>query len=122
MCVPTVNVSVRRDQNVSLPCYSNYTNSSSMMAWYRLNSEKMTLLVSATRGNMQKNTFIVVHNEERSHFKLDGDSRLESVNLVISAVRETDLGLYFCAAGVRLNKMLFGTAVRLTFAGQCCSE
>lgn len=117
MCVPTVNVSVRREQNASLPCHSNYTNSSSVMAWYRLNSEKITLLVSAMRGNVQKNTFIVEYNEERSNLKLDGDSRLESVSLVISAVREADLGLYFCAVGVSLNKMLFGTAVRLTFAG-----
>ncbi|KAK9957081.1 hypothetical protein ABG768_011351 [Culter alburnus] len=117
MSVPTVTVSVRREQNVSLPCDSNYTSSGSMMAWYRLNSEKITLLVSAMRGNVQKDTFIVEHNEERSRFRLDGDSRLENVSLVISAVREADLGLYFCAVGVSLNKMLFGTAVRLTFAG-----
>lgn len=117
MSVPAVTVSVRREQNVSLPCDSNYTSSGSVMAWYRLNSEKITLLVSAMRGNVQKDTFIVEHNEERSRFRLDGDSRLENVSLVISAVREADLGLYFCAVGVSLNKMLFGTAVRLTFAG-----
>lgn len=120
--VPAVTVSVRPEQNVSLPCYSNDTSSSGVMAWYRLSSERMTLLVSAMRGNVQKDTIIVEHNEEEGHFRLDGARGLESVSLVISAVREADLGLYFCAAGVSLNKMVFGTAVRLTLAGLCGSD
>ncbi|XP_043090058.1 uncharacterized protein LOC122340558 isoform X2 [Puntigrus tetrazona] len=85
------------------------------MAWYRLSSEKITLLVSATKGNLKKD-FIICHNKDESHFSLEADRKLESVSLAISGVLESDLGLYYCALGVSAKTMHFGTAVRLTFA------
>ncbi len=109
----TVNMSVQLEQNVTLPCY---LNSSSEMAWYRLSSEKITLLISAARGNLQKKDFVTYYNENGSHFRLEAD-RLDSVSLAIAGVRESDLGLYYCALGVGAKTMRFGTAVRLTFAG-----
>ncbi|XP_043090059.1 uncharacterized protein LOC122340558 isoform X3 [Puntigrus tetrazona] len=108
----TVNLSVQPEQNISLPCF---LNSSSEMAWYRLSSEKITLLVSATKGNLKKD-FIICHNKDESHFSLEADRKLESVSLAISGVLESDLGLYYCALGVSAKTMHFGTAVRLTFA------
>uniref|UniRef100_A0A673IG17 Immunoglobulin domain-containing protein n=1 Tax=Sinocyclocheilus rhinocerous TaxID=307959 RepID=A0A673IG17_9TELE len=102
------------EQNVTLPCY---INSSSEMAWYRLSSEKIALLISAARGNLKKKDFITYHNEDQSHFRLEADRRLDSVSLAITGVRESDLGLYYCALGISAKTMHFGTAVRLTFAG-----
>ncbi|XP_050960212.1 V-set and immunoglobulin domain-containing protein 8 [Labeo rohita] len=113
MCAATVNVSVQQEQNVSLSCY---LNSSSEMAWYRLSSEKITLLVSAARGNLQKKDFITYYNEDESHFRLEEDRRLDSITLAITGVRESDLGLYYCAVRIGAKAMRFGTAVRLTFA------
>ncbi|XP_042601640.1 uncharacterized protein LOC122140773 [Cyprinus carpio] len=109
----TVNMSVRLEQNVTLPCF---LNSSSEMAWYRLSSEKITLLISAARGNLKKEDLVTYYNENGSHFGLEADRRLDSVSLVIAGVRESDLGLYYCALGVSAKTMRFGTAVRLTFA------
>lgn len=114
MCAATVNVTVQLEQNVTLPCY---INSSSEMAWYRLSSEKIALLISAARGKLQKKDFITYHNEDQSHFRLEADRGLDSVSLTITGVRESDLGLYYCALGISANTMHFGTAVRLTFAG-----
>lgn len=114
MCAATVNVTVQLEQNVTLPCY---INSSSEMAWYRLSSKKITLLISAARGNLKKEDLVTYYNENGSHFGLEADRRLDSVSLVIAGVRESDLGLYYCALGVSAKTMRFGTAVRLTFAG-----
>ncbi|XP_026144121.1 uncharacterized protein LOC113119114 [Carassius auratus] len=108
----TVNMSVLLEQNVTLPCF---LNSSSEMAWYRLSSEHITLLISAARGNLNKKDLVTYYNENGSHFGLEADRRMDSVSLVISGVRESDLGLYYCALGVRAKTMHFGTAVRLTF-------
>uniref|UniRef100_A0A671PY71 Immunoglobulin domain-containing protein n=1 Tax=Sinocyclocheilus anshuiensis TaxID=1608454 RepID=A0A671PY71_9TELE len=108
----TVNMSVQLEQNVTLPCF---LNSSSEMAWYRLSSEKITLLISAARGNLKKKYLVTYYNENGSHFGLEADRRLDSVSLVIAGVRESDLGLYYCALGVSAKTMRFGTAVRLTF-------
>ncbi len=87
-----------------------------MMAWYRLSSEKITLLISAARGNLHKKDLVTYYNENGSHFGLQAD-RLGSVSLAIAGVRESDLGLYYCALGVSVNTLRFGTAVRLTLAG-----
>uniref|UniRef100_A0A9J8DDD9 Ig-like domain-containing protein n=1 Tax=Cyprinus carpio carpio TaxID=630221 RepID=A0A9J8DDD9_CYPCA len=119
MCAATVNVTVQLEQNVTLPCY---INSSSEMAWYRLSSEKIALLISAARGKLQKKDFITYHNEDQSHFRLEADRGLDSVSLTINGVRESDLGLYYCALGISANTMHFGTAVRLTFADTLLSD
>ncbi|XP_077088692.1 uncharacterized protein LOC143740610 [Siphateles boraxobius] len=114
VCVPAVNMSVQLQQNVSLPCDS-HSNSSAVLAWFRLGSgENMALLVSARRGNLQREAFIVEHNEEQSRFELQADGRLESVSLRIFSVRDEDLGLYFCSTGTSLKNLRFGTALRLT--------
>ncbi|KAK2887353.1 hypothetical protein Q8A67_015581 [Cirrhinus molitorella] len=113
MCAATVNVSVRQEQNITLSCY---LNSSSEMAWYRLSSEKITLLISAAKGKLQKKDFITYYNKDNSHFQLEADGMLDSVSLAITGVRESDLGLYYCALGVGLKTMHFGPALRLTFA------
>ncbi|KAL0150878.1 hypothetical protein M9458_053797, partial [Cirrhinus mrigala] len=113
MCAATVNMSVQQEQNVSLSCY---LNSSSEMAWFRLSSEKITLLISAARGNLQKKEFITYYNEDEGHFRLEEDRRLDSITLAIAGVRESDLGLYYCALAIGAKTMRFGTAVRLTFA------
>ncbi|XP_026096980.1 uncharacterized protein LOC113068415 [Carassius auratus] len=113
MCAATVNVTVQLEQNITLPCY---INSSSEMAWYRLSSEKIALLISAARGNLQKKDLITYHNEDQSHFGLEADRGLDSISLVIIGVRESDLGLYYCALGISAKTMHFGTAIRLTFA------
>ncbi|XP_051991513.1 uncharacterized protein LOC127650241 isoform X3 [Xyrauchen texanus] len=110
MCASTVNMSAQHEDNVTLSCNMN---SSSSMAWYRLTSEKMILLLSATKGNIGKKV-ILDHNEDSSHFQLEVDSVCESVSLVIVGLRESDLGLYYCAARIR-GMMHFGTAVRLMF-------
>uniref|UniRef100_A0A673JIR1 Ig-like domain-containing protein n=1 Tax=Sinocyclocheilus rhinocerous TaxID=307959 RepID=A0A673JIR1_9TELE len=104
----TVNMSVQLEQNVTLPCF---LNSSSEMAWYRLSSEKITLLISAARGNLKKKDLVTYYNENGSHFGLEADRRLDSVSLVIAGVRESDLGLYYCALGVSAKTMRFGTIV-----------
>ncbi|KAF4100039.1 uncharacterized protein LOC131525454 isoform X1 [Onychostoma macrolepis] len=109
----TVNMSVQLEQNVTLPCF---LNSSSEMAWYRLSSDNITLLISGARGKLAKNYFVTYYNKDESHFGLEADSRLDSVSLAIAGVRESDLGLYYCALGVSAKTMRFGTAVRLTFA------
>ncbi|XDV35048.1 hypothetical protein PO909_005094 [Leuciscus waleckii] len=114
VCVPAVNMSVQLQQNVSLPCDS-HSKSSIVLAWFRLGSgENMTLLVSASRGVLQREAFIVEHNKEESRFELQADGRLESVSLRIFSVRGEDLGLYFCSTGTSLRNLRFGTAVRLT--------
>ncbi|CAM4630285.1 unnamed protein product [Leuciscus chuanchicus] len=114
VCVPAVNMSVQLQQNVSLPCDS-HSNSSTFLAWFRLGSgENMTLLVSASRGVLQREAFIVEHNKEESRFELQADGRLESVSLRIFSVRGEDLGLYFCSTGTSLRNLRFGTVVRLT--------
>ncbi|XP_039510114.1 uncharacterized protein LOC120464691 [Pimephales promelas] len=114
VCVPAVNMSVRLQQNVSLPCDS-HSNSSTVLAWFRLGpGENMALLLSASRGVLKRDEFIVEHNMERSQFELQAHGRLESVSLRIFSVRDEDLGLYFCSTGTSLKNMHFGTAVRLT--------
>lgn len=106
---------VQHDENVTLPCN---VNASSVVAWYRLTSEKMTLLISASRGNIKISNFIIEHIKDESRFKLQYSfNASESISLMIIRAGEADIGLYYCAVGIRGKGMHFGTPVRLTFSG-----
>lgn len=118
MCASTVNLTVQHEENVTLSCN---VNSSNVVAWYRLSSEKMMLLISASRGKFKKNNFIIEHNKDVSHFELKEVNRTESPSLKIIRVGEADIGLYYCAVGISEKGMHFGTPVRLTFSGKCFS-
>ncbi|KAI7799297.1 hypothetical protein IRJ41_024929 [Triplophysa rosa] len=113
MCASTVNVTVQHEENVTLTCN---VNSSSVMAWYRLSSEKMTLLINVIKGNILPKRVIVEHNEDRNHFQLKEGNTTESVSLMIRRVGEADIGLYYCAFRISGKGMHFGTPVRLMFA------
>ncbi|XP_056597522.1 uncharacterized protein LOC130415680 isoform X2 [Triplophysa dalaica] len=113
MCAFTVNMTVQHEENVTLSCN---VNSSSGVAWYRLSSDKMTLLISASRGKLKKNNFIIVHSMDESHFQLKEGNSTESVSFRIIRAGEADIGLYYCAVGISEKGMQFGTPVRLTFS------
>ncbi|KAM9495419.1 uncharacterized protein Hap1MRO34_017951 isoform 2-T2 [Clarias gariepinus] len=98
---------VHPGENITLHC--NITNYSNIF-WYRLRSEELEQLISAGRTKLDKH-FYVDYNVDESHF--DATESNSSVSLVIIAVRETDLAVYFCGARNDTTHTQFGKVIRL---------
>ncbi|KAF5884905.1 uncharacterized protein DAT39_022795, partial [Clarias magur] len=106
--------SVHPGENITLPCdITNYY----MISWYRLRSDKMTLLISADQQLLKK-AFAVTYNVDKIHLVATKSSS-SSVSLVIIGVRETDLGFYYCGGWNKTDHTptQFGNFIRLDFTG-----
>ncbi|MCJ8735571.1 hypothetical protein PDJAM_G00248490, partial [Pangasius djambal] len=106
------HLSVHPGENITLPC--NITNYSEI-SWYRLRAEEVKLLLSAVKGNLNKQ-FILSYTVNESHFVVTESS--SSVSLVIIGVRETDLGFYYCGGRNDAKHIQFGKLIRLNFTDQ----
>ncbi|KAF5900503.1 uncharacterized protein DAT39_009798, partial [Clarias magur] len=104
--------SVRPGENITLPC--NITDYPEI-SWYRLRSDEVKLLVSAEEWKLRK-TYYPSYKVNESHINV-AESR-GSVSLVITGVRETDLGFYYCCGGrTDATHTQFGKPIRLNFTG-----
>ncbi|XP_053541715.1 uncharacterized protein LOC108274860 [Ictalurus punctatus] len=108
-------VIVRPGENITLHCN---ISPSIEMGWYRLINDELTMIISATKGNLDKE-LAENYNKDREHFQPlilnnSGHGLGVSLSLIIKDIRQSDIGLYYC--GAKHNKGVnFARAVLLNF-------
>ncbi|KAG7324699.1 hypothetical protein KOW79_012715 [Hemibagrus wyckioides] len=84
------------------------------VAWYRLSSDQLTLLISAQKTRTVK-SLPVYYNTDKNRFILKADNEIHTAMFTIRNLKEDDLGLYFCGITAEPAQMHFGRATRLMF-------
>ncbi|KAK3525825.1 hypothetical protein QTP70_010313 [Hemibagrus guttatus] len=87
------------------------------VAWYRLRSDQLTLLISAQKTRTVK-SLPVYYNIDKTRFILKADSEIRTAMFTIRNLMEDDLGLYFCGTTAEPAQMHFGNATRLKFEAE----
>ncbi|KAF4081726.1 hypothetical protein AMELA_G00164620 [Ameiurus melas] len=108
-------VIVRPGENITLHCQ---ISPSTDMSWYRLIHDELTMIISATKGNLDKE-LAEDYNKDPQRYKTliqnnSGHGLGESLSLNIMDIRQSDIGLYYCGTkhGMSVN---FARAVHLSF-------
>ncbi|XP_060743163.1 uncharacterized protein LOC132857179 isoform X2 [Tachysurus vachellii] len=111
-------VSVHPGANVTLSCsITNYSD----IIWYQVTSVELKQVISAKRGRLD-NHFSLSYTVDDGHFDVTGNS-----SLVITGVKETNLGSYYCGAQNK-SRVQLGKQIILKFTGKsrssltCCSD
>ncbi|XP_047675953.1 uncharacterized protein LOC125145771 isoform X2 [Tachysurus fulvidraco] len=111
-------VSVHPGENVTLVCsITNYSD----IFWFQVTSEELKLVLSAKRGKLD-NLFSLSYSVNESHFDVTQNS-----SLMITGLKETDLGSYYCGAQ-NTTRVQLGKRITLKFTGKslssltCCSD
>lgn len=100
-------------ENITLNCYMTNRNK---ISWFHLKSEKLTLLVSAQKERTTGRR-LLINYKPNARLKLNADSGITVVGLVIYEITPSDLGLYFCGTQSDISEMLFDRATRLQTDG-----
>lgn len=96
--------------NITLNC--NMTDRYEI-AWYHLNAAQLTLLVSVEKDSKTKIRLLISYNQNKKRMKINRDSEITVVSLVISKITESDLGLYFCGGKSDTPEMHFDRSIRV---------
>ncbi|XP_060771433.1 uncharacterized protein LOC132882172 [Neoarius graeffei] len=110
------DVTVLPGKNVTLHC--NIPPHSEMF-WYQQINDELTVIISATKGNLNQE-LAVDYNKDTEHFQhlFQNDSRHNfsvSLSLTIVDIRQSDIGLYYCGVRQKGKSINFGRAVYLHF-------
>ncbi|GAA6086967.1 uncharacterized protein LOC113651636 isoform X1 [Tachysurus ichikawai] len=108
-------------ENITLHC--NISQSTEMV-WFCSTTQELTMITSATKGNLKKE-LQVNYNKDPDHFKVLLQN--VSLSLIIMDIRQSDIGLYHCGARqegffyfVRGVHLQFTDAVRYTSGSVQC--
>lgn len=97
-------------ENITLNCNMTKRNK---VFWYHLNSEQLTLLVSAEIDYVPQKKLLINYNPNKKQLKLKTESGITVVSLVLSKVKQSDLGLYFCGTKSDTSEMHFERSIRV---------
>ncbi|CAM4640519.1 unnamed protein product [Leuciscus chuanchicus] len=103
------DVRVRMGENITLNCSMRNRDE---VAWYRLRSEELVLLISAEKDKTGRR-LLTTYNQNRTRMKMTADSWVTRVSLTISGVTESDSGLYFYGIKSDTPEMHFNKPIRL---------
>ncbi|XP_047675952.1 uncharacterized protein LOC125145771 isoform X1 [Tachysurus fulvidraco] len=105
-------VSVHPGENVTLVCsITNYSD----IFWFQVTSEELKLVLSAKRGKLD-NLFSLSYSVNESHFDVTQNS-----SLMITGLKETDLGSYYCGAQ-NTTRVQLGKRITLKFTDKAQNE
>ncbi|XP_060743162.1 uncharacterized protein LOC132857179 isoform X1 [Tachysurus vachellii] len=105
-------VSVHPGANVTLSCsITNYSD----IIWYQVTSVELKQVISAKRGRLD-NHFSLSYTVDDGHFDVTGNS-----SLVITGVKETNLGSYYCGAQNK-SRVQLGKQIILKFTDKAHNE
>ncbi|XDV33503.1 hypothetical protein PO909_003899 [Leuciscus waleckii] len=107
------DVRVRMGENITLNCSMRNRDE---VAWYRLRSEELVLLISAEKDKTGRR-LLTTYNQNRTRMKMTADSWVTRVSLTISGVTESDSGLYFYGIKSDTPEMHFNKPIRLEIEG-----
>ncbi|CAM4640429.1 unnamed protein product [Leuciscus chuanchicus] len=96
-------------ENITLNCSMRNRY---VVAWYRLRSEELVLLISAEKDKNRRR-LLTTYNQNRTRMKMTADSWVTRVSLTISGVTESDSGLYFYGIKSDTPEMHFDKPIRL---------
>ncbi|XP_073714769.1 uncharacterized protein [Misgurnus anguillicaudatus] len=82
------------------------------ITWFHLNAEQLTLLVSAEKDRSGRK-LLIKYNHNSKRLRINADSWITVVSLVISEITQSDLGLYFCGTKSDTPEMQFDKSFRL---------
>ncbi|XP_047675967.1 uncharacterized protein LOC113651467 [Tachysurus fulvidraco] len=102
-------VSVDPGEIITLHCNISIKTNYTQILWYQLGSEEVKRLISAEQGKLDKK-FIPTYNVNESHYDIT-----ERCSLVITDIRQTDLGFYYCECKKDKTHIQFGKPIRLSF-------
>lgn len=108
-------LTIREKGSISLKCV--FTGHEEV-AWYRLSSYTLTLLISAQKSHAE-NSLPVYYNKYDSRFVLRPNSEITTAEFTIMNLTKEDLGVYFCGITAEPAQMHFGRATILQFEGLC---
>ncbi|KAL0962343.1 hypothetical protein UPYG_G00338870 [Umbra pygmaea] len=91
------------------------------MMWFRMQSGEFRTLLTARISKLNGTEVEVHKDEDRNHFNAEGDLLIRPVNLKITELTESDLGLY-CCAGRFSGTVQFGRGILLTFSSAEVTE
>ncbi|KAK9958199.1 hypothetical protein ABG768_012373 [Culter alburnus] len=103
-------LSVQLNENISLNC--NMTDRYEI-GWFHQHSQQITQLISAKTSKVSGKRLLVTYNQNWSHLKVDADTEVTTVSLVITGLTESDSGLYFCGTKSVTSEMHFDKPIRL---------
>ncbi|XP_047675739.1 uncharacterized protein LOC113651636 isoform X2 [Tachysurus fulvidraco] len=102
-------------ENITLHC--NISQSTEMV-WFCSTTQELTIIISATKGNLKKE-LQVNYNKDPHRFKVllqNTNSGQVSLGLIIMDIRQSDIGLYYC--GARQEGFFdFARGIHLQFTG-----
>ncbi|XP_076862401.1 uncharacterized protein LOC143514733 [Brachyhypopomus gauderio] len=104
------HISTQPGQNVTLHCDVIPTYG---ISWYLQSSEDLKMLLNTEKDKLF-GQFHLSYTLEQDHYDITENN--SSVGLVITGVRDTDLGLYYCGGRNNTTYIQFGKAITLTFA------
>ncbi|KAK7124189.1 hypothetical protein R3I94_018523 [Phoxinus phoxinus] len=82
------------------------------VAWYHFNTKKLDLLFSVKKDKTRRN-LLTNYIQNGTRLKITADTEITKVSLVITGVREPDLGFYFCGTKSDAPEMFFDQIIRL---------
>ncbi|KAF4081777.1 hypothetical protein AMELA_G00165200 [Ameiurus melas] len=104
-------MTIREKGSISLQCV---ISGHEEVAWYRLSSYTLTLLISAQKSHAE-NSLPVYYNKYESRFVLRPNSDITTAEFTIMDLTKEDLGVYFCGITAEPAQMHFGRATILQF-------
>ncbi|KAF7702596.1 hypothetical protein HF521_001879 [Silurus meridionalis] len=102
---------VKENDNITLHCDIRGHED---VAWYRLRSSSLTLLISAQKTRTIK-SLPVYYNYDEKRFILRPNSEITTAMFTILKLSQGDLGFYYCGITAEPAQMHFGKATKLQF-------